>query len=238
MWHGKQNSILGTNQALARQLSNNLAANTNFHHNHGIQTFRGGSCRNSERLSSPTVKNFNYSLCQQQDIDASPINPSKRLNGQHHQLADEPSVNIRRDSDEQCSGRYSSIFVEAHGGQSSCSPKIIATRQSSQTIKSYFLGKVRSLGSSSSGSSKQTTLQRTSAILVAENGETKLKKDLFPPRRKTLADVSLSTSSCAISGSHSSQRKASFCNRMPTVETILNKTFDDNSNNKESLTSL
>ena len=188
LWHVKQDSLALARQPLVRHCSHNASTNTNYPPNNGLRSSRPSSRRPSERLSSPTAKNFNVSIIGRYNSGSNNTKANRAkfaVDRRHHQMSDETSLNIRRTSDEQVSGRFSSFDIESDSRQASSTAKIINSPPNSRTLKKYFLGKVRAFSSHGTASDKCRSVQQPAMVLVTENGQHKCETQLVHPKPET-----------------------------------------------------
>jgi hypothetical protein len=231
LWSTQRNSVPLSNKLLDRQISNNPSTNTNTNNNHyGIQSSRPGSHRLSERLSSPTMNRPSHRLTSSMKTTTT----YKRYYGQCRNTSDDGSLSMNKTSDDQYGGKISSDEIESDTMKI---PKFVEQRKSSQSIKSYLIDKVRSLGSTSSASSKMTSFNHPLTPLTIEKEKNKSKKKVYnsiTSKRQATTDLSLSSSSFSGSVSYSSQRKHSLNNRSSS-KMVLNNATDNPSITKENI---
>jgi len=234
LWHAKQHSLLSTNQPLDQQPSSN-------DHAAKQPLVRPASHRLSERLSSPTMNNqttqFNYP----------PRPPSiatyKDSNEQNRNISDDGSFSIGKTSDDQHEGKNSSSEIESDSTKKSTE---IPLRKTSQSIKSYFIDKVRTFRAARGPNRKLTSINPPSTVLSIDKKRVKSNRKCFNPilwKRQATTDFSLSSSSFIGSVSQSSQRKRSLTNRqLSSKKPCKNNTLDNSSitynHIQENLTSL
>ena len=228
LWNTTRHSSMHGSQVLARQLTRDPSASLKIDQHHAVRSSRPNSYRHSERLSSPATDKTNRNA----SSTRSPTNQHKRSNGCNRPLQDEISYSVGRTSDEQPSGKQSSVDIDSDIPCSSM-PRDATTRRSSQTIKSFFLNTMRSLGSNSSTSNiKAMPIHRSSVTLLSNRTPRKSEKTTPHSKRRTTVDFSQSTSSFTGSLTYSSTRKHSLTNRCLT-KIVSNSTVDKISNKRE-----
>jgi len=236
LWHRKKHSLHLPNQPFDRQPSNNPSINNNFVKR---SLSRLGSYHHSELLSFPIIKNPNTKL---NNSIRTRITTYKHVKGQNRNISDDGSFSMCKTSDEQHEENNSLSEIESDTTKKS---KDISLRKSPQSIKLFLIDKVRSLGSTSSGSSKRTSLNHRSTKLTSDKQQMKTKKKFLNSilsKRRTTTNLSLSSSSFTGSISYGSQGKYSLNKRYLPSKIILNNTIDNlsinNNNIHENLTSL
>ncbi|CAF1083872.1 unnamed protein product [Adineta ricciae] len=233
LWNIKQHSIDLLHHPLDRQLSNNLSTNTNNYH-HPQQD----SYRHSGRLSSPNLhhqrRKLNHSM--QTSITYN------RSNGQPRNVSDDGSCSFDRTSDDYQNGKGSLSDIESAVQKL---PYKVEPRKSSLSIRSYLLDKMRSIGSTSSASSKTQSHKHPSTLLTVNKPKRKMKRKLFTTavsKPANTTDLSFSTSSMTGSIKQKSQRRYSMTTRYSVTKVLLSNTEDNPSiiidEVQETLTSL
>lgn len=240
LWSVKQHSLHLSHHRLDRQLSNNPSTNTmNNNYQCGLHPSRPGSCRQPGRLSSPTVAQHNRKHNMSMKTTTTTTTAAQyRLNGQHRTISDDSSYSISKLSNDYPFGRNSLSDIESEARRPSSE---IKPRKSSQSIGSFLMDKVRSLGSTSSASSKTPSDRRSPALLTV----TKSKRRLFTAARsKHLHTTNFSCSSSSVTGSlsHGSPQKPASNARYSLTKVVLAQTSEGPSivvdDARENLTSL
>jgi hypothetical protein len=228
LWNIRQNSYT-TNQIFDRQPSNNPSANNNF----GVQSSIPKHHRQSERLSSPMVNNQNKRSSSSLKTSAT----YKRTNEQLRNTSDDGSLSASRVSEDRHGERNSMSEIESNTTKRSLENQ---PRKNSQSIKTFLIDKVRSFGSTGSANGKVPSLHRPSTLTV-NNRKLRSKKKLFYSKiskRQTATDLSLSSSSCTGSISHSSQRNYRYSSSKVLLTHIIDNPSIPKDNHNENLTSL
>ncbi|UJR27598.1 hypothetical protein I4U23_008879 [Adineta vaga] len=219
LWNIKQHSLNSSHHPLERQLSNNLSTNINQQQQ---QQQKHENYRQSGRLSSP---NLNRQQRRLSNSVRTTITYS-RSNGQPRNVSDDGSNSLGPVSDDYHGERNSISDIECDTKRIS---QTIEPRKSSLSIGSYLLHKVRSMGSTSSGSSKAPSDKHTSKRLTIEKPKRKNKTKRFTTmncKPTNTIDFSVSTSSITGSISHGSQRKHSITTRYSVTKVLLSHTTD------------
>jgi len=239
VWHKKNHSLLSLNQPLDGQLSNNLSVNTNNNFTKKSLS-RPESYFFTQRLLSSRINNQNQRI--NNSTRTTITTTYKYFNGQNRNISDDGSLSIGKTSDDQYGKNNSSSEIESDTIKKS---KDIQLKKNSQSIKSYFINKVRSLGSTSSTNRKLTSINHPSTLLTINKQKTKDKKKFFNSiisKRKPTTDLSISSSSFSGSISRGSQKKYPLNNRYSSSKIVVYNTKDNSSitdnNIHENLTSL
>jgi hypothetical protein len=232
LWHKKKHSLLSLNQQLDRQPSNNPSINTNNNNFAKQLLSRPGSYCFSQHLLSSRINNQN------KKINNSIQTTYKHFNGQNRNLSDDGSLSIGKTSDDQYGRNNSSSEIESDTTKKS---KDIQRRKSSQSIKSYFIDKVRSLRSTSSANGKLTSVNHPTTLLTKNKRKKRILNSIISKRQPT-ANFSISSSSFSGSVSHGSQQKYPLNKRCSSSKIVVYNTIDNSyitdNNIHENLTSL
>jgi hypothetical protein len=182
-------------------------------------------CCLTERLSSPI-----------------PNNQNRQMNYSSRPMPDDRSLSLGgRTSDDQPGGKHSSSENESDSTRKSTETPI---GKNSQTIKSYFMDKVRFFGTNNTHHRKSVNLPLT--VMPSNKERVKSKTKLFNSillKRRTANNLSISSCSFTGSVSQGSQRRRSFTNRKSSSKkTFQNNTIDNllipNHSIQENLTSV
>ncbi|CAF4030670.1 unnamed protein product, partial [Rotaria sp. Silwood2] len=235
LWKVKQDALHPTSQPLERQLSNNPSTNNhnnnNNNNNIGKQALRWGNHRNSEHLSLSMIDHQNTKLNNSVKLKTTTYN---QIHVPSCHLSDDSSLTMRKTSEDHDEKNSSS----EHEFDITRKSKDIQLRQSSQSIRLFFLDKVRSLGSTSNTRSKSIVLKHPSTVLTVHKRKVRTKKNFFKSinsKRHAKTNLSFSSSSITGSSSYGSQRKHSLKNRYSLSKLILNNTIDNRPIAKESV---